>query len=104
MRTYKHEGMHVTEHAWNSENSLWGLALSLQFVGSRDETQSVRFGDRHLYLVIHLSGPVKQTNHTSNNKKQPIKQVEGEETCNNTFFKIRVTRNDDKAGSDSTHL
>lgn len=51
--------LHVTACSWRSEDSLRDLIISLRYLGSKDETQVVRLGGSHLYLLSHrLAGPI----------------------------------------------
>lgn len=42
---------------WQSENASSQSALSFHPVDPGDQTQVVRFGGKHLYLLSPLSGP-----------------------------------------------
>ena len=42
---------------WGSEGSLQEPFLSFYSVGPWDQTQVVRLGGRHLFLLSHLAGP-----------------------------------------------
>lgn len=48
---------HTTAHTWRSENSLREWFLSFHHLSSGDQTQVVRFGSKHIYLLSPLTSP-----------------------------------------------
>ena len=50
--------LHASAFVENSEYNLWELVLYSRHIGSRDQTQVVRFVRKHLYALSHLTSTV----------------------------------------------
>lgn len=54
MFAHTHPQSHASAHMWRPEENVRKLVLSFYQVGSRDQTQIIRTGDKYLHLLSHL--------------------------------------------------
>lgn len=50
-------------HKRRSEGNFWESVFSLHRLGPGNQTQVIRPGDKHLYLLRHLAGPLNKHNY-----------------------------------------
>lgn len=69
----------VSLHACDSQSNLWELVFFLYQVGSRDHTQVVCLGSKHLYLLGHLysskKSPTMSSSCAPGNESEPYRRA-----------------------------
>lgn len=53
-------GTHSTEHMWRSKGISQEMVLCFHHLGSLDQTQAIKLGNKQLYLLNHLTNPSLQ--------------------------------------------